>query len=260
VINPVITIWQKLERRLARVSQRQPVKFKSDTGVVCFTFDDVPRSACVEGSTILENYGLKGTFYVCGSLTEKNGFHTRSDLLRLADNGHELGCHGYSHLSYQSMHQEDMLADIKQNRHFFEELGCRIPRHFAYPYGHVSPLAKRIVSREFVSSRGVHPGINHSPIDLALLKSYPLYQHLWTKNALAMVIQENIKLCGLLVFFTHRVCIDPGQYDCSIELLDFAVRTSIETGNVVAPVKEALSRAELSSKQKSPDQGKINFS
>jgi peptidoglycan/xylan/chitin deacetylase (PgdA/CDA1 family) len=241
-MNPAISIWQKVERRLARVCERQPVKLKSCTGIVCFTFDDVPHSACVQGGAILEKYGLNGTFYVCGAHTGTSDFHTKADLLRLIETGHELGCHGYAHKSYQSIDQAEILADIQQNRHFFEELGCRMPHHFAYPYGHVSPLAKRIMAREFVSSRGVQPGINHSTIDRALLKSFPLYEPLWTEKAIARLVEKNIKLCGLLIFFTHHVRTDPDRYDCSVGLLDFAVRTSIASGNKVVPVADALSR------------------
>jgi peptidoglycan/xylan/chitin deacetylase (PgdA/CDA1 family) len=251
-MNPVISTWQKVERRLARFCQRQTVKLNNDTGIVCFTFDDVPRSACVQGSAILEKYGLNGTFYVCGGWTGTSDFHTRADLLRLVDCGHELGCHGYGHRSYQSISEVEILADIQQNRSFFAELGCDVPQHFAYPYGHVSPAVKRIVAREFVSSRGVQPGINNSTIDLALLKSFPFYQRLWTEDSVARVIEQNAELRGLLIFFTHRVRTDPDEHDCSIRLLDFAVRTSIASRTRVVPVADALSRCRLYSNLKRP--------
>src|SRR5262249_42604376 len=157
-MNPALSIWRKIERRLARFCERRTVRPQYSTGLVCFTFDDVPHSACLEGSAVLENYGAKGTFYVCGGLTDTGDFHSRTDLLKLVDRGHELGCHGYRHLGYQSIGRSEILADIQANRSFFKQLGCEIPRHFAYPYGHVSPLVKQIVAGEFISSRGVQPG------------------------------------------------------------------------------------------------------
>jgi len=247
-MNLAISTWQKIERRLARFCERRTVTLKSDTGIVCFTFDDVPRSACIEGSTVLEKYGLNGTFYVCGGWTGTSDFHTRADLLRLADSGHELGCHGFAHRSYQSISESEILADIEQNRSFFREVGCDVPRHFAYPYGHVSPSVKRIVAREFISSRGIQPGINYSTIDLALLKSFPLYQHLWTENTIARLLEKNAGLRGLLIFFTHRVRADPDEHDCSIELLERAVEISIASGNKVMSVGDALSKGGLIAK------------
>jgi peptidoglycan/xylan/chitin deacetylase (PgdA/CDA1 family) len=242
-MNPVISLWQKIERRLARICERQTVELKFDTGIVCFTFDDVHRSACVRGAEVLERYGLKGTFYVCGGLTGRDDFHTKADLRRLIRSGHELGCHGYAHQGYQSLSEAEMLADIQRNRSFFAELGCDAPRHFAYPYGDVSPSVKRIAAHEFISARGVQPGINHSAVDVALLKAFPLYQQLWTENAIGAWAEKNAALGGLLIFFTHQVRPDPDEFDCSTELLDFAVRASVESGNGVLTVEAALSKA-----------------
>jgi peptidoglycan/xylan/chitin deacetylase (PgdA/CDA1 family) len=250
MINPAVSVWHKIERRLARICECQIVELKYDTGIICFSFDDVPKSACLQGNTILEKYGLKGTYYICGGLTETGEYHTKSDLLRLVDVGHELGCHGYGHRSYQSISEAEMLADIQRNRYFFEEIGCDLPRHFAYPYGHVSPSVKRVVAREFSSARGVQPGINYPNIDLALLKSFPLYQRLWNENSIVEVIEKNARLGGLLIFFTHGVSPNPNEFDCSIELLDFAIQTSMASANKVLPVGEALLNGGVDTKLK----------
>jgi peptidoglycan/xylan/chitin deacetylase (PgdA/CDA1 family) len=212
-------------------------------GSVCFTFDDLQRSACVNGAAILERYNLKGTFYVAGGLTGIGKYHTCADLIQLVGGGHELGSHGYSHHSYQSLDESEILSDLQDNRSFFKKLGFHEPQSFAYPYGHVSASVKRIVCEKFVSSRGIQPGINFPTADLALLKAYPLYQHLWTESTLARTLKENAKVCGLLVFVVHGVVADPGHFDCSIELLDAAVRISISSGNRVVSIGEALLNA-----------------
>jgi peptidoglycan/xylan/chitin deacetylase (PgdA/CDA1 family) len=251
-MNPGTKIWQKIERRFARFRECQNFQLKNDTGIVCFTFDDVPRSACIQGSAILEKRHANGTYYVCGEWTDSGDCHSRADLRRLVDGGHELGCHGFAHRSYQSISEAEILADIRQNRSFLQELGCDAPKHFAYPYGHVSPSVKRIVGREFISSRGVQPGINCSTVDLRLLKSFPLYQHLWTQDKIARVIEENARLCGLLIFFVHGVRCDPTEHDCTGELLDFAVQVSTVNGNRVLPVGAALSRVGVDSELNRP--------
>jgi peptidoglycan/xylan/chitin deacetylase (PgdA/CDA1 family) len=232
--------WQKVERHLARYCACRTVHLKYDTGVVCFTFDDVRRTACDHGAAILERYGVRGTFYVSGGLTGICNNHTRADLLRIAKGDHELGCHGFGHLSYQSISKLEILSDIKKNRSFLEDIGFGAPQNFAYPYGHVNTFAKRIVACKFVSARGIHAGINYPAADLALLKSFPLYEHRWDRTSLARLLEENAKLRGLLVFFAHGISRDPGQFDCSIELMDFVVRLSIASGNKVTPVRDAL--------------------
>jgi peptidoglycan/xylan/chitin deacetylase (PgdA/CDA1 family) len=239
-MNRATRLVRKIERFVAPYCKRRTVNLNYDKGMICFTFDDVWRSACTTGAEILERHGVQGTFYICGGLTGSSPYHTHADLLRLINNGHELGCHGFGHFSYQSINGAEMLADLQKNKVFFESLCCEPPQNFAYPYGHVSPLSKRTVGDRFVSLRGISPGINYAVADLALLKSFPLYGHLWTEADIAKVIAENAKRRGLLIFFSHGVRADPGQYDTSLELLDFAVRTSVTSGNRVASMRDAL--------------------
>jgi peptidoglycan/xylan/chitin deacetylase (PgdA/CDA1 family) len=232
---------QKVERFVAPFCERRTANLNYDKGMICFTFDDVWRSACSNGAAILERHGVQGTFYVCGGLTGTTSYHTHADLSRLISAGHELGSHGFGHFSYQSLSRADILTDLQKNRAFFETLGCDPPQHFAFPYGHVSPFSKRVVADEFVSVRGISPGINYAVVDLALLMSFPLYRHLWTDATLIEIIAENARRRGLLIFFSHGVRGDPGEYDTSIEMLEFAVRTSVASGNTVAPLRDALS-------------------
>lgn len=233
---------QKIERRLARYCECRPFVLNYEKGTVCFTFDDVQRSACIDGAAVLDKHGVKGTFYVCGGLTGTSTYHTEADLQRLLGAGHELACHGFSHRHYQSLTRMEILADLHENRIFLKNIGCGPPQNFAYPYGSISPFSKRIVADEFVSLRGIRPAINFPVVDLALVKSFPLYQHLWRKTALAQALEKNAKVRGLLTFFTHGIVSDPGRFDCSAELLDFAVRMAIATGNRVTSVREALPR------------------
>ncbi len=192
---------------------------------------------------MLEKHGVHGTFYVCGGLTGTGTYHSETDLQRLLGGGHELACHGFAHLrNHQSLTRTEILADLHKNRIFLENIGCDPPQNFAYPYGSISPFSKRVVAHEFVSLRGIRPAINFPIVDLALVKSFPLYQHLWTKTALAQVLERNAKERGLLTFFTHGIVGSPGQFDCTMELFDLAVRMAIASGNRVTSMREALPR------------------
>jgi len=238
-------LWHKVERRLARHLAAKRIRMRNNTAVVSFTFDDVPQSACRTGRDILERYGCRGTYYVCGGLTDwssSNGsMHSRADLLSLLDAGHELGCHGYGHQNYQTLTIEEIRADISRNRIFFEELGCDVVAlNFAYPFGCVSPVIKRVASHEFVSARGIRPDLNAYQADLALLNAPPLYEYLWNESSLGKLIDRNARKKAWLIFFTHEVVDEPDQFGCTPSLLDFAVRKAQESGALVLPVKHAL--------------------
>jgi peptidoglycan/xylan/chitin deacetylase (PgdA/CDA1 family) len=236
-------LWHKVERRLARYSTRQTTSITLDRGVVCFTFDDVQRSACTEGASMLEKHGAYGTFYVCGQFTGQRNYHTHADLRRLANSGHELGSHGFGHLSYQTITEAEILHDLRQNEAFLREFGYGVAENFAYPYGHVGRRAKRIVSPIFASSRGIHPGIHFRTIDLALMRAFPLYSGIWSEKRLAALLEKNASSCGLTIFLSHGVARNPGPFDCSSELLETAVRLAIMTGNTVMRVRDAIQNA-----------------
>lgn len=214
-------------------------------GVVSFTFDDVPQSACRIGREILERHACRGTYYVSGGATDsdsrKGRMHSRGDLLGLLHSGHELGCHGFGHRNYQALTAEEIRADIGRNRRFFEDLGCdAAAQSFAYPFGCVSPSVKRLIGQEFASARGIHNELNIGRTDLALLNASPLYQKLWDQPCLATLIEQNAREKGWLIFFTHEVVKDPDEFGCTPSLLEFAIREANALGCRVLAVKHAL--------------------
>ena len=72
---------------------------------VCITFDDGPSARTNDILNILDNYGVKATFFV----NAKDGFEDQYK--RIVEDGHTLGMHSYSH-NYQSVyHSLDSFAE-----------------------------------------------------------------------------------------------------------------------------------------------------
>jgi peptidoglycan/xylan/chitin deacetylase (PgdA/CDA1 family) len=239
------TVWQKAERRLAIWSPGNRVKLNIGTSIVSFTFDDVAQSACREGRDILENQDCRGTYYVSGGFTglqsQNEAFHTHADLVGLRDAGQELACHGFAHKNYQTLSEAMIRSDIAQNRIFFERLGCDVSAsNFAYPFGCVSPFAKRLVSSEFISARGGRNRPNRRYADLALLCSMPLYEKFWTHASLARLLDAMVERAGWLIFVSHGVMNEPDEFGCTPSLLKFAVSYATSARLRVLPVRDAL--------------------
>ena len=81
-----------------------------------FTFDDVPASACDLGARILERHGARGTFYVagrgCGSANAGGPLRATIGQLRtIWANGHEIGCHTFSHPAVRYMSSDELDSD-----------------------------------------------------------------------------------------------------------------------------------------------------
>ncbi len=72
---------------------------------VCITFDDGPSANTDAILDILDDYGIKATFFVNGHEDYKD------ELIRIAEEGHTIGMHSYSH-SYRTVYKNlDSFAD-----------------------------------------------------------------------------------------------------------------------------------------------------
>lgn len=78
---------------------------------VAITFDDGPsESVTPQILKILKNYGAKATFFVLGKHAEK----FPEIIKAIVADGHEIGCHGYSHKKYTFQSRASIEKDILQ--------------------------------------------------------------------------------------------------------------------------------------------------
>lgn len=237
----------KLERHFARSVHVKHRPLPHSRAFVSFTFDDVPRSACVTGARILEDSGGRGTYYICGGFEsdgKTNYFFDGADLRRLRSAGHEIGSHGFAHVDYQSISAREVQADVDRNDRYFESIGLPLATTFSYPFGCVNPAAKKVCAARFSACRGVQPAVNQRQVDLNLIKSLHLYSSLIDLTALTAEFQRLKREGGWLVFMTHAVTEQPDDCDLTPELLQAAVRLAVESNVPIMTVEGVV--AELS--------------
>lgn len=188
-------------------------------GVISFTFDDFPKSALTAGGSILERHGARGTYYVASKLAKTEGAVGRSfdveDIVIAHGNGHEIGCHTYTHLNCAEAKEASLQEEVRANA---AALAATIkefsPRNFAYPFGAVSPLAAQVLNPHFSSCRGIRPGINEGRLNLSELLANSLYATTFDEARLCSLIDRNVSAGGWLIFYTHDVCETPSPYGC----------------------------------------------
>ena len=81
--------WRPIADRFARLAARnlfaRSVPAQNTRAIVSFSFDDIDETAATAGAAILESHGVRGTFYVAGSLCERSGgngpFASRSAMI-----------------------------------------------------------------------------------------------------------------------------------------------------------------------------------
>jgi hypothetical protein len=131
-----------------------------DQPYLAFTFDDGMRNN-LRAAEILEDFGVRGMFYVCPSIVGERDpakvtafcrerlqgpvveFLDWTDLEQLFRRGHEIGSHTSSHLRLNELHQDIVYEELTNSRRrLIDAFGhCS---HFAWPYGLMSDVPDNI--------------------------------------------------------------------------------------------------------------------
>lgn len=236
----------KASRLLARNIRSKALVLRNTSPMVTFTFDDVPASACDIGVSILEKYDARGTFYIagrgCGEAGSDGQPLASIDQLRtIWGNGHEIGCHTYSHPAVSRISLDQLRVELERNQRALENINYDIEvRNFAYPYGDLTFRTKRYLEGHFNSCRSVHRGINAGIADLGSLKAWPLESASVDRATIAGLIARTMEIKGWLIFYSHDVAERPSKYGVSPDLLQWAVGAARTSGCVLTTVVGAL--------------------
>jgi peptidoglycan/xylan/chitin deacetylase (PgdA/CDA1 family) len=102
-------------------------------GRVALTFDDGPDGMTPEYLSVLAGLGVRATFFVIGSQCEK-----RPELVtRIAEAGHELGAHGYTHRKFPSLDARELQSELRDTQRFLPKTSAAKPL-VRPPHGAVS--------------------------------------------------------------------------------------------------------------------------
>jgi peptidoglycan/xylan/chitin deacetylase (PgdA/CDA1 family) len=242
---PYRMLTGKLTRLLARNVPTKKLAMRNTRPLVSFTFDDAAATACTAGAALLEQFHARGTFYIsggkCGKPSPTGRLATIEQLKALHANGHEIGCHTYSHTPVVGISRQALASDLERNRFFLQGILGHVPvSNFAYPYGDISFATKRYLGRHYDSCRAVTPGVNAEIADLGVLKSNALEQTSIGRQDISHLITETVRRNGWLLFASHDVNDVPSQYGVRPDLLTFALRSALAAGCRLVTVAQAL--------------------
>jgi len=242
----VARVRRRVSVELAVRIRSRPVIAQNQRPMISFTFDDVPESAVSNGALILKAHGVRGTFYIagglCGTRDALYSYLTREQLIELHRDGHEIGCHTFSHPNLRRLDRDELAREVALNRQFFAGLAGIQLDNFAYPSGATSLRRRRQLQHLFSSCRSTVPGINAGTIDLDYLRSVELcHGHISVRQAHALIAAV-VGVNGWLIFLTHDVTDRPSRWGCTPEFLAEVVAHALESGCDVVTVREALVR------------------
>ncbi|MFT3793711.1 polysaccharide deacetylase family protein [Flavobacterium sp.] len=110
---------------------------------IALTFDDGPNENTLQILEILKTHNAKATFFCIGKNIEKH-----PDILRkIAQDGHEIGNHSYSHSDFFDFYRKDRVTkELKETDNLIEEITGKKPTFFRPPYGVTNPSIRRALA------------------------------------------------------------------------------------------------------------------
>lgn len=242
VYAPTETVIDKVRRKVARFVAQKPARFAFDRPTLSISFDDAPVSAVRAGAEILEAAGVRGTFYIsaglCGRDSPMGEYAGMDEVLRVAAAGHEIGCHSYSHLDCGRSPADVIACDVDLNAATLAEHGLTTET-FAYPYGEISPTAKRVLGDRFQALRTVNAGLVAGDADLAGLPGVGIEGPGGEAKARKWLDKAKGKN-GWVILFTHDVRSEPSQWGCTPQVLEGLVKDALADGFQILPVRDVL--------------------
>ena len=235
----------RVRRRIARHLPTKPFAMRNDAPLVSFTFDDVPDSAYANGATVLDEYGIRGTFYIasgtCGAIDTHWRVIDHDQVRALYKAGHEIGCHTFSHVAVDRLGAQEMEEECRQNMTAMRELCPGIElTNFCYPFGRLSLLRKLQLQKRFDTCRGIFEGVNSGTIDLGLLRVIELYDRTLTRDKLQRVLREAHEHNGWVIFYAHDVADPPSYIGSSTAFLRATIEAVRAEGMSCLSIRDAL--------------------
>lgn len=110
---------------------REAVSVQEDLPRVALTFDDGPSKYTEELSEGLRKRGVSATFFLLGINMEKYS----GEVKKLAEDGHLLGNHSYSHVQLDKISREAACGEIVRTNNMIYECTGRYPEYIRPPFG-----------------------------------------------------------------------------------------------------------------------------
>jgi hypothetical protein len=233
------------KRNAARVLFRRPFVIRTERPLISFTFDDFPRSALLAGGAILKRYGVSGTYYASLGLLGKDSPSGRifvaDDLPGLLGQGHELGCHTFSHCHAWDTDTGVFGKSVMENRAALGELvpGAEF-KSLSYPISEPRPMIKRESAKYFLCCRSGGQTLNAGTTDLNQLAAYFLEKSRDRIQAVKDLIDANREARGWVIFATHDISRHPSPFGCTPEFFEEVVQHAVTSRARVLPVGRAL--------------------
>lgn len=203
--------------------------WSSDSGIrrVYLTFDDGPSSNTDKILDILNEYGVKATFFVCGNERYMEEYQ------RIAKEGHTLGMHSYSHKFQEIYHSTEAFVDDMDRLHdYLYEVTGVDSNIVRFPGGSSNTICEKDVMQDLISylAQEGMPYFDWNVSSGDAASSYISAEQI-AKNVL-----DNVWKYDSVIVLMH----DASNKDTTVEALPMIIEKILESEDtVLLPITEA---------------------
>lgn len=238
-------LCDRYQRWSSRAFFQRVVAMHNKEPLISFTFDDFPHSAFRVGGAILKEHECRGTFYASFGLMGRNApvgpIFCSDDLRATVAEGHELGCHTFSHCHSWSTPSAEFEESVTANQRALSELMPPLVfKTLSYPISTPRPATKRRMAKRFACCRGGGQTFNRGTIDLNYVRAFFLEKSGGDPAFVHRLIDQNAQERGWLIFATHDVADNPTPFGCTPSFFEQVVERAKRSGASILPVSEAL--------------------
>lgn len=123
--------------------------------MIVIGFDDGFDTDYTRAFPILQENGIRGTSWIC----KNRGFYpteilSEAQIKEMADTGHEIGCHTVNHPQLNTLTEEQVIQEFKENKAWIESITGKTVYTHVYPYGSTSETVAHLAGAFYEGARG----------------------------------------------------------------------------------------------------------
>ena len=128
--------------------------------LISLTFDDAWASHATQALPLLQQYAMKGTFYITTGFLNTPDYMTTAQLLSLNAAGEDIGAHTIDHPHLPQLTAAQVDSQLRVPKATLETLLGRPVTSFATPYGEYNSAILTQINAVYASHRTVNSGYN----------------------------------------------------------------------------------------------------
>lgn len=217
VYEPPRGLADKITRRVVQWRNAAPANIRPPRPVLTLTFDDCPKSAITLGGPLLDEYQVRGAYYIATGMldtdTPMGRIASADDVRTIHEDGHEICAHTHSHIDCARSDISEVEDDLNRNLNALDKIthGAKI-HSFAYPFGETSFELKTRLKSQFSTLRGILPGVNRGLVDRSQLRAYEIDGSEKSVADLISAIDRSVISPEWTIMFTHDVSETPSGF------------------------------------------------